>query len=116
MLFLKRALARWVSEGYKSAESQGDTDRKYPSPVGVSSMTRKSAHAHGEEGMSGEFKNPMNITLYNATGGRIIKFHSYNRQTDRSTETTYIVSSDEDFESALSKFITLEAMKYSPND
>lgn len=113
MMFLKRILARWVNEG-------AEDHCKYPGPPtavrtgrgNVRSSGRKTNPFEDEWGGTDEFKNPMNITLYNANGGRIIKFSRWDQHADETVETTYIVSSDENFEEALGKFIALEAMKY----
>ncbi len=59
-----------------------------------------------------EFPNPLNITIYNAVGGRIVKFWTYDRQTDENSETVYIINNDENFEESLSKFIALETLKH----
>lgn len=97
-------VARWVDDVHRA-----DTKikAKHRSP---------SAGFFSDDYDTGTFKNPLNITLYNAMGGRIIKFSSYDDHNDRNIETTYIVSNDENFEEALGKFIALEAMKFKPND
>lgn len=113
MRWFKRWLARCVDTAYDNEEAYNEqvvSDSKYPSSA--RGCTRKSRLPSASDYHPEEFKNPMNITLYNATGGKIIKFHSYDGYTDKSTETTYIVPSDENFEEALGKFIALEAMKH----
>jgi len=102
MLFLKRLIARWAVEGHASHENYEDSDRKYPSPVVTGSargIARKKnvGTFYGDEGTGETFKNPMNITLYNAVGGRIIKFSRWDRDADTTLETTYVINNDENF-------------------
>jgi len=60
----------------------------------------------------GEFGRPLNITVYNANGGKIVTFRSYDRQKDRSNEATYIIHPDEMFSESLAKLIAVEELKY----
>ena len=62
-------------------------------------------------GMIDEFGPAMNITMYNATGGKIIKFHNYDRKRDRTNETVYIIHPDELLSEALTKLIVMEDLK-----
>jgi hypothetical protein len=104
MLFLKKILARWVSDAYEAdlRQDQYANEKMYKIPN----------EGTGIRGVGADFKNPLNITLYNALGGRIIKFHSYSNTNDARNETTYIVPDKDDFEKALGKFIAIEALKH----
>lgn len=53
----------------------------------------------------------LNIQLHKAVGGRIVSFNHYDRKTDRSNKTVYIITDEQDFERELSKIITLESMR-----
>jgi hypothetical protein len=53
----------------------------------------------------------MSFTVYNAIGGKVVEFRRYDRQRDRSEHTMYVISSDEDFGSRISKIATLETLK-----
>ena len=53
----------------------------------------------------------LNIKVHSAHGGRIVTFHRYDRQKDRSNNNVYIIPDDQDFERELGKLITLEAMR-----
>ncbi len=109
-MWFKRMVAGWVADAVEDEEQSEDPRVPMSRLVGTGGTSKKAYSDNQCEGDS--FKNPLNITLYNATGGRIVKFHSYDRQAGRSSETTYIIPSEDDFESALGKFITLEAMKH----
>ena len=57
------------------------------------------------------FGRPLNITVYNANGGKIVTFRSYDRHTERSNEATYIIHPDELFAESLGKLIAMEEIK-----
>lgn len=111
MKFLKRIVARWAREGNEDAEAI-ENGNYYPSSNSVMPRKKSIGHLTGDQGTGPEFKNPMNITLYNAVGGRIVKFSRWDRTNDTTLETTYVVNNDDDFEKALAGFIALEALKY----
>jgi len=60
----------------------------------------------------GNFGRPLNITVYNAHGGKIVTFRSYDRHKDRSNEATYIIHPDEEFSESLGKLIAMEEIKH----
>jgi len=62
-------------------------------------------------GPEDEWGRPLHITVTNCIGGKIVSFRSYNRQTDRSQNTTYIIHPDEEFTDSLAKLIKLEEVK-----
>lgn len=53
----------------------------------------------------------MTFTVYNAIGGKVVEFRRYDRQRDRSEHTMYVIGSDEDFGTRISKIATLETLK-----
>lgn len=108
MRWLDRLVARMVDRGRDYEE----VSRKYPDHGARLTSTRKSSSVYADQGEGSEFKNPMNITLYNAVGGRIVRFTRWDQANDCTQETTYVVGTDEDFEKALAKFIALEALKH----
>lgn len=96
MNWLKRKIAKWINDG--------DLLNRY-------GTVHEEKATNAVVGSSAHFKNPLNITLYNAIGGRIVKFHHYNETTDRSEETVYLIGLDENLVEALTKFIATEAIK-----
>ena len=60
----------------------------------------------------GNYGRPLNIRVYNAHGGKIITFQSYNKDTDNSQESTYIIHPDEVFAESLGKLIAMEEIKH----
>lgn len=94
MKWFKEKIAKWVEEGNSTRYDQEKCE--------VATVMADNMH----------FKDPLNITIFNATGGKIVKFSTYNERNGESNETTYLVHADENFEESLSKFIALEAIKH----
>ena len=59
-----------------------------------------------------DFGRALNISVYNAHGGKIVTFRSYDKHQDRSNEATYIVHPDEEFSESLGKLIAMEEIKH----
>jgi len=53
----------------------------------------------------------LNMNVFKAIGGRIVSFQHYDRKTDRSNRTVYIITDEQDFERELGKIITMESMR-----
>jgi len=53
----------------------------------------------------------LNFRVFSAVGGSVIEFRRYDRKTDRSDTTTYIINKDEDFGEKISKIANLEMLK-----
>jgi len=102
MFWIKRLVSRWADEGREYA-------RAVPEYRNGAMKNRISSDRDSDVE---SFKNPMHITLYNAVGGRIVKFSRWDRNTETNHETTYIVGNEVNFEEALGKFIALEAIKH----
>ncbi len=103
MSWFTRKIAKWSETGRRELNRDEDI-------LWETSNTKMEIGSDSEE--ETYFKNPLNITLYNAIGGRIVKFHSYDSKTDRKKETIYLIRSDENVEEALAKFIALETLKH----
>lgn len=58
-----------------------------------------------------EMDQGLNMNVFKAIGGRIVSFSHYDRKTDRSNRTVYIITDEQDFERELSKIITMESMR-----
>ena len=110
MRWFKRLLAQWVADSWRYDEENDYDGGKVPSST--TRNVRKHRIPTADHFHEDCFKNPMNITLYNALGGKIIKFYSYDHKVDRSHETTYVIPSDLDFEKELGKCIAMESLKH----
>ena len=53
----------------------------------------------------------LNFRVFGAVGGQVVEFRRYDRKTDRSDTTTYIITKDQDFGEKISKIANLEMLK-----
>ena len=53
----------------------------------------------------------LNFRVFSAVGGQVVEFRRYDRKTDRSDTTTYIINKDDDFGEKISKIANLEMLK-----
>ena len=58
----------------------------------------------------GSAKN-LNLNIYYATGGVVIKSYKYDNKTDRSHNSLYIIREDQDLATELSRIVTVESLK-----
>lgn len=58
-----------------------------------------------------DWPDGLNVRIHSAMGGRIVSFNRYDRKSDRSNNTVYVIPEDHDFERELGKLITLESMR-----
>lgn len=58
----------------------------------------------------GNSKN-LNLNIYYATGGVVIKSYKYDNKTDRSYNSLYIIREDQELAHELSRIITVESLK-----
>ncbi len=53
----------------------------------------------------------LNLNIYYATGGVVIKSYKYDNKTDRSHNSLYIIREDQDLATELSRIVTVESLK-----
>lgn len=53
----------------------------------------------------------LNFKVYSAVGGKVVEFRRYDRKSDRSDTTTYIITNDQDFGERIAKIATMEQLK-----
>ena len=53
----------------------------------------------------------LNFRVFSAVGGQVVEFRRYDRKTDRSDSTTYIIHKDDDFGEKIAKVANLEMLK-----
>ena len=90
-------VVNWVKDDWNSVRT---------SDIEVSPKRRLGIGADDIESDQG-----LNITVRNATGGRIVTFRHYDHRTDRHQHRLYVIPDDHDFERELGKLITLESLK-----
>jgi len=91
MNWLKRKIRNWVND--------------YENEAKASRATLVTADS---ESLSSE---PLRLSIYRANGGTIVETRVYDRQKDRSQNQLHIVNNDQDLGEALSKIITMEALR-----
>ena len=58
-----------------------------------------------------DLNDGLRICVKRVIGGSLITFKHYDRKLDRSTDKTYIITSEQDFNEELCKILTLESMR-----
>jgi hypothetical protein len=97
MNWLKLRLRNWVN----SAHDEGQVSN-------IKRSQRGQIISTSDETLSTE---PLRLSIYRANGGTIVETRVYDRQKDRSQNQLHIVSHDDDLGQALSKIITMEALR-----
>ncbi len=65
----------------------------------------------GSSSSSNRFEtNGMNFTLFTASGGYILEYHSYDNKADEHTKKLHIITSDQDLGQSIAHIITLELL------
>jgi hypothetical protein len=103
---LRKAVKRVISRMVRW--SMQDDERDAPQPAYPGNMTKSRGAAAGtsiEDGTNG-----MNFTVYNATGGKVVKIRTYDPRNDRTTSALYIVADKEDLGEELAQIITRESL------
>jgi hypothetical protein len=100
MSFLNRLAARFVKRGIAELEvNERSYAGAYPSDAKSSGSSE------------GDFGDGLNVKLYNAVGGKIVRFSTYNRVKGQDSSTTYLIGSDENFAESFTKLMTAESLK-----
>ena len=93
MKWLKRKLRNWV-----------DDAREEPDMVlGIKSRDVEAQMCEAEP--------ILHFRVFSAVGGQVVEFRRYDRKTDRSDTSTYIIHKDDDFGEKISKIANLELLK-----
>lgn len=99
MNWFKRMVIKWVREDWENAREKPEDC--YPSR-GIGISTR-----------SGDLSDnrPLTFNIYRASGGTIVELRKYDNRKDHWDNQLHVISDDLDFNSALSKIVTLEALR-----
>jgi hypothetical protein len=92
MNFLKKLVIKWVREDWESARGEKGL-------VAVSAENRV------------DDDPVLNFRIYNAQNGKILEFNKYDRKTDRSDRSIYIVEKDKDVVEYVGKCVSLELLR-----
>jgi hypothetical protein len=95
MNWIKRKVIKWVKEDQDNVRED----------TGIAIRSRDFDAAPYEE-------DPiLNFRVFSAVGGQVVEFRRYDRKTDRSESTTYIIHKDDDFGDKIAKVANLEMLK-----
>ncbi len=92
-----KGFIRWA------VEDDGKVNRNYAE----SSLKAASLVSSGS---IGDRNRGMNFTVFQATGGKVIQFSSYDQHTDRTNSNLYIIADKEDLGEELGQIITKESL------
>jgi len=102
MKWLKQLVVKWVREDWNNADREQTI---YSSPSAISKNSMRGGGSILDSDAS------LTFTVYNAIGGKVVEFRRYDRRTDHSEHSVYVVGKDEDFGQKISKIATMEVMK-----
>lgn len=111
----------WLYNGLKEVEQQGREEMIYGQPatagMNASNRTRKFSNLKvglataREEYQISLNQSAMVFKLYPATGGHIVEYSYYDEKKDQNNQALHLIPSDQDLGDALSKIMTLEALR-----
>ena len=101
MRWLKRKLLQWLRDAH--SDNGGEVLMKEANYTVSKSSTLAGGSLNSEP--------TFNFTVYSAVGGKVVEFRRYDRRTDRSDHTMYVIGSDQDFGERISKIATMESLK-----
>jgi hypothetical protein len=93
MKWLKRKLRNWVDDG------------RVETGLGLGIKSRD------VEAQMCDAEPVLNFRVFSAVGGQVVEFRHYDRKTDRSDTSTYIIHKDDDFGEKISKIANLELLR-----
>jgi hypothetical protein len=97
MNWFKKMVIRWVREDWESETQK--------SCVGENLVSSREVEAVCDS------DSVLNFRVFNAVGGRVVEFRTYDRQKDRSYTQTYIITNEQDFGDRIAKIATMESLK-----
>jgi hypothetical protein len=95
MKWFKKLVVKWVREDWNSVKTENSIGT-------VSSRDVESVS---------DADPILNFRVFNAIGGRVIEFRTYDKHKDRNYTQTYIITDDQDFGERIAKIATLESLK-----
>jgi hypothetical protein len=95
MKWFKKLVVKWVREDWNSVKTENS----------IGSIASRDVESVSDA-------DPiLNFRVFNAIGGRVIEFRTYDKHKDRNYTQTYIITDDQDFGERIAKIATLESLK-----
>ena len=115
----------WLYAGLKNVEAKEREDREevgFATQAGLVARRPRGSMASMKIGLSKNElasdsnhvnlnQSPLVFRLYPATGGHIVEYSFYDERKDQNTQALHLIPSDADLGDALSKIMTLEALR-----
>ena len=95
MNWLKRKVIKWVRDDWNEVNEKNSI----------------AIRARDVEAQMCDAEPILNFRVFSAVGGQVVEFRRYDRKTDRSDTTTYIIHKEDDFGEKISKIANLEMLK-----
>jgi hypothetical protein len=95
MKWFKKLVVKWVREDWNSVKTENS--------IGLVSSRDVESVSDADP--------ILNFRVFNAIGGRVIEFRTYDKHKDRNYTQTYIITDDQDFGERIAKIATLESLK-----
>ncbi len=96
--WFKKKFREWSKEAWYSEQ-------------GAEKIVGMTAQIDSVHGGSLDSEPTLQFTVYNAIGGKVVEFRTYDKNRDRRHHQVYIISKDEDFGEKIGKIATLETLK-----
>ena len=110
---------KWLYNGIKEIEAEDREDSpQYANQAGLVARRPRApnmkiglAKTATEDGNIHLSQSPLVFRLYPATGGHIVEYSFYDERKDQNTQALHLIPSDSDLGDAISKIMTLEALR-----
>jgi hypothetical protein len=99
-------MKQWLRKKLLKLLNEGEQDQVVRESTGYLSSPVK-----GISSSSINSDPTLNFTVFSAVGGKVVEFRRYDRKTDRSDSTMYVIGHDQDFGERIAKIATMENLK-----
>ena len=97
MKWFKKLVAKWAHQGQDYVEVDSKVARGRL-------ISRDDCDAVSDDPI-------LHFKVFTAVGGKVVEFRRYDRHSDRSDSTTYIITNDQDFGERIAKIAMMENLK-----
>lgn len=102
-------IKRWLLKSVKEAVQQ---EREQERDIGITSpRNRGIVGLQAEPARIDQPERALHFTVYVANGGRVVETRRHDRKTDRSTNSLYVITNDQDFGREIDKIISMESLR-----
>jgi hypothetical protein len=102
-------MKRWLRKKLLKLLNEGEQDQVVRESTGYLSNAIKGSTIGSSSSINSE--PTLNFTVFSAVGGKVVEFRRYDRKTERSDSTMYVIGHDQDFGERIAKIATMENLK-----